>query len=152
MTRGECERPSVVARCSVAAIRPAMVNGKPSLEVDEKKYLLAPFPALPAHVDRSDHSKLAICRWQEPTPVPSRCSTTVAAGIPNNPPRWPEVNTIVKKILRVYKQDAKDWERVVTVDARWPRFSNSPNCHSPSNTSTTGGARATLNASTHIRF
>ena len=31
-----CERPSVVARCPVAAIRPAMVNGKPSLEVDEK--------------------------------------------------------------------------------------------------------------------
>jgi sulfite reductase beta subunit len=24
-----CERPTVVARCPVAAIRPAMVNGKP---------------------------------------------------------------------------------------------------------------------------
>ena len=32
-----CERPSVVARCPVAAIRPALVIGKPSLEVDEKK-------------------------------------------------------------------------------------------------------------------
>ena len=32
-----CERPSVVARCPVAAIRPALVNGKPSLEGDEKK-------------------------------------------------------------------------------------------------------------------
>ena len=32
-----CESPSVVARCHVAAIRPALVNGKPSLEVDEKK-------------------------------------------------------------------------------------------------------------------
>jgi len=31
-----CERPTVVARCPVAAIRPAMVNGKPTLEVDEK--------------------------------------------------------------------------------------------------------------------
>ena len=31
-----CERPSVVARCPVAAIRPAQVNGKPTLEVDEK--------------------------------------------------------------------------------------------------------------------
>ena len=28
-----CERPSVVARCPVAAIRPAMVNGKPSQEI-----------------------------------------------------------------------------------------------------------------------
>ena len=34
------ERPSVVARCPVAAIRPAVVNGKPSLEVDERKVRL----------------------------------------------------------------------------------------------------------------
>ena len=45
-----CERPAVVARCPVAAIRPALVNGKPSLEVDEKKVhllrrLLSPVPA-----------------------------------------------------------------------------------------------------------
>ena len=32
-----CERPTVVARCPVAAIRPALVNGLPSLEVDETK-------------------------------------------------------------------------------------------------------------------
>ena len=32
-----CERPTVVARCPVAAIRPALVDGKPSLEIDEKK-------------------------------------------------------------------------------------------------------------------
>ncbi len=32
-----CERPTVIARCPVAAIRPALVNGKPSLEIDEKK-------------------------------------------------------------------------------------------------------------------
>ena len=30
-----CERPAVVARCPVAAIRPAVVNGKPSLEVGD---------------------------------------------------------------------------------------------------------------------
>ncbi|MGV6850983.1 MAG: dissimilatory-type sulfite reductase subunit beta, partial [bacterium] len=44
-----CERPSVVARCPVAAIRPAMVNGKPSLEVDEKKCICcgACFPPCP---------------------------------------------------------------------------------------------------------
>ncbi len=44
-----CERPSVVARCPVAAIRPALVNGKPSLEVDEKKCICcgACFPPSP---------------------------------------------------------------------------------------------------------
>ena len=27
----------------------------------------------------------------------------VASGLPNNPPRWPEVSEIVKKILYTYK-------------------------------------------------
>ena len=35
-----CERPSVVARCPVAAIRPAQVNGKPSLKLMRKMYML----------------------------------------------------------------------------------------------------------------
>jgi sulfite reductase beta subunit len=49
-----CERPAVVARCPVAAIRPALVNGKPSLEVDEKKCICcgACYPPLPAHADQ----------------------------------------------------------------------------------------------------
>ena len=49
-----CERPAVVARCPVAAIRPAMVNGKPSLEVDEKKCvcLWRLLPAVPADADQ----------------------------------------------------------------------------------------------------
>ncbi|WP_455199907.1 dissimilatory-type sulfite reductase subunit beta, partial [Kaarinaea lacus] len=58
-----CERPSVVARCPVAAIRPAMVNGKPSLEVDEKKCICcgACFPPCPPmQINDPDHSKLAI--------------------------------------------------------------------------------------------
>jgi sulfite reductase beta subunit len=49
-----CERPAVVARCPVAAIRPALVNGKPSLEVDEKKCICcgACFPPRPPHADQ----------------------------------------------------------------------------------------------------
>mgnify|MGYP005666569441 CR=1 FL=1 len=48
----------------------------------------------------------------------------VAAGIPNNPPRWPEATAIVKRILRAYRDDAKDWERINDWVARigWPRF------------------------------
>ena len=49
-----CERPAVVARCPVAAIRPALVNGKPSLEVDEKQVhvLWRLLPSLPADADQ----------------------------------------------------------------------------------------------------
>jgi dissimilatory sulfite reductase (desulfoviridin) alpha/beta subunit len=48
----------------------------------------------------------------------------VAAGLPNNPPRWPEVGAVVKKILAVYKGDARDWERVGEWVERigWPAF------------------------------
>jgi len=58
-----CERPSVVARCPVAAIRPAIVNGKPSLEVDEKKCICCGAcypPCPPMQINDPVHSKLAI--------------------------------------------------------------------------------------------
>ena len=34
----------------------------------------------------------------------------VVANLPNNPPRWPEVAEVVRKILNAYRQNAKDWE------------------------------------------
>jgi len=58
-----CERPAVVARCPVAAIRPALVNGKPSLEVDEKKCICCGAcypPCPPMQINDPEHSKLAI--------------------------------------------------------------------------------------------
>jgi sulfite reductase beta subunit len=91
-----CERPTVVARCPVAAIRPALVNGKPSLEVDEKKCICcgACFP--PARPCRS--TIRSIPSWRSgsaartPTPAASRTfMKMVASGLPNNAPRWPEV-------------------------------------------------------------
>ncbi len=57
-----CERPSVVARCPVATIPPVMVDGKPSLEVDEKKCICYCACFLLAHqctVTDAVHSKLA---------------------------------------------------------------------------------------------
>ena len=58
-----CERPAVVARCPVAAIRPAMVNGKPTLEVDEKKCVCCGAcypPCPPMQINDPEFSKLAI--------------------------------------------------------------------------------------------
>jgi Fe-S-cluster-containing hydrogenase component 2 len=107
-----CERPSVVARCPVAAIRPALVNGKPSLEVDEKKCICCGAcypPCPPMQINDPEHSKFAI--WVGGKNSNARGKPTfmkmVASGIPNNPPRWPEVSAIVKKILYTYKEDAR---------------------------------------------
>jgi len=155
-----CERPAVVARCPVAAIRPALVNGKPTLEVDEKKCMCcgACFPPCPPmQINHPEHSKLAI--WVGGKNSNARAKPTfqklVAAGIPNNPPRWPEVAAIVKKILNVYKNDAKDWERVSDWVARigWPRFFELTELpFTKFHIDNWRGARNSLNASAHIRF
>jgi len=155
-----CERPSVVARCPVAAIRPAVVNGKPSLEVDEKKCICCGAcypPCPPMQINDPEHSKLAI--WVGGKNSNARSKPTfhklVAAGIPNNPPRWPEVSDIVTKILKTYKKDAKDWERVGEWAERigWPRFFELTGLpFTKYHIDDWRGARASLNSSTHIRF
>ncbi len=155
-----CERPSVVARCPVAAIRPAMVNGKPSLEVDEKKCICcgACFPPCPPmQINDPEHTKLAV--WVGGNHSNARSKPTfqklVAAGIPNNPPRWPEATAIVKRILAAYKKDARDWERMNDWVERigWPRFFELTDLpFTKFHIDNWRGARQSLNSSTHIRF
>ena len=160
LVSGVCERPSVVARCPVAAIRPAMVNGKPSLEVDEKKCVCcgACFPPCPPMlINDPEHSKLAIWVGGKHSNARSKPSfhKLVAAGIPNNPPRWPEISEIVLKILKVYKEDAKDWERMGEWAERigWPKFFEKTGLpFTKYHIDTWRGARASLNNSAHIRF
>jgi sulfite reductase beta subunit len=155
-----CERPTVVARCPVAAIRPAMVNGKPSLEVDEKKCICcgACFPPCPPmQINDSEFTKLAV--WVGGNHSNARSKPTfqklVAAGIPNNPPRWPEATKIVKTILACYKEDARDWERMNDWIERigWPRFFEMTGLpFTKFHIDNWRGARQSLNASAHIRF
>ena len=155
-----CERPTVVARCPVAAIRPAMVNGKPSLEVDEKKCICcgACFPPCPPmQINDPENSKFAIWIGGNHSNARSKPSfhKLVAAGLPNNPPRWPEVAAAVKNILKVYKNDAKDWERMNDWVDRigWPRFFELTQLpFTKYHIDNWRGARQSLNASTHIRF
>jgi dissimilatory sulfite reductase beta subunit len=160
LVAGVCERPSVVARCPVAAIRPALVNGKPSLEVDERKCVCCGAcypPCPPMQINDPEHSKLAI--WIGGKNSNARSKPTfqklVAAGLPNNPPRWPEVAALVKKILRCYQEDAKDWERVGEWVERigWARFFELTDLpFTRFHVDNWVGARRTLNQSTHIRF
>ena len=155
-----CERPTVVARCPVAAIRPAVVDGKPTLEVDEKKCICCGAcypPCPPMLINDPIHTTLAI--WVGGNHSNARSKPTfqklVAAGIPNNPPRWPEATAMVKNILKTYKEDAKDWERMNDWIERigWPRFFEKTGLpFTKFHIDDWVGARKSLNASTHIRF
>jgi len=155
-----CERPSVVARCPVAAIRPAVVNGKPTLEVDEKKCICcgACFPPCPPmQINDPEYSKLAIWVGGKHSNARSKpmFHKLVAAGLPNNAPRWPEVGAVVKKILAAYKADANDWERMGEWVDRigWPRFFELTELpFTKYHIDNWRGGRANLNASAHIRF
>jgi sulfite reductase beta subunit len=155
-----CERPAVVARCPVAAIRPAMVNGKPSLEIDERKCMCCGAcypPCPPMQINDAEHNKLAI--WVGGKNSNARSKPTfqkmVAAGLPNNPPRWPEVAAVVKKILQVYKEDGRPYERMSDWVERigWPRFFEKTGLtFTKYLIDDWHGSRAHLNASTHLRF
>jgi sulfite reductase beta subunit len=155
-----CERPSVVARCPVAAIRPALVNGKPSLEVDEKKCMCCGAcypPCPPMQINDPEYTKLAVFVGGKHSNARSKPTfhKLVAAGIPNNAPRWPEAAEIVKTILRVYKEDARDWERVGEWIERvgWPRFFELTNLpFTKYHIDDWRGARGSFNASTHVRM
>jgi sulfite reductase beta subunit len=155
-----CERPAVVARCPVAAIRPAMVNGKPSLEVDEKKCMCCGAcypPCPPMQINGPDSTKLAI--WVGGKHSNARTKPTfhklVVAGLPNNPPRWPEVAEVVKTILYAYKEDARAWERMGEWIDRigWPRFFEMTGmAFTRHHIDNWRGGRSSLNASAHIHF
>ncbi|OIP08311.1 MAG: sulfite reductase, dissimilatory-type beta subunit [Betaproteobacteria bacterium CG2_30_68_42] len=155
-----CERPAVVARCPVAAIRPAMINGKPSLEVDEKKCICCGAcypPCPPMQINDPEFSKFAV--WVGGKNSNARGRPTfmkmVTANLPNNPPRWPEVAAVVKNILYTYKADARPWERLSDWVERigWPRFFEKTGLpFTKYLIDDWRGARANLNASAHVRF
>jgi sulfite reductase beta subunit len=156
----QCERPAVVARCPVAAIRPAMVNGKATLEVDEKKCVCCGAcypPCPPMQINDPVNTKIAIWVGGKHSSTRSRPSfhKLVAAGIENNPPRWPEAAAIVKSILRAYQKDARAWERVGEWIDRvgWPRFFELTGLpFTKYHVDTWRGSRGSLNASSQVRF
>ncbi len=155
-----CERPAVVARCPVAAIRPAMVNGKPSLEVDEKKCVACGAcypPCPPMQINGKDETRIAI--WVGGKHSNARSKPTfhklAVANLPNNPPHWPEVAAIVRKIVATYKADAKHWERMGEWIDRigWNRFFEKTGlAFTKHHLDTWTGARKTMNMSAHVHF
>jgi sulfite reductase beta subunit len=155
-----CELPKVVARCPVAAIRPAVVNDKSSLEVDNEKcmYCGACFGACPAmEINHPEHSKFAIWVGGKNSNARSKPSmmSLVAHNLPNNPPRWPEVTEVVGQILRAFKKEGRPWERMGEWIDRvgWKHFFEVTGLTFDKDMiDSYRNARTTFNQSAHIRF
>ena len=124
-----CDLPKVVAICPAAAIRPAVVNGSPSVEVVPEKCMYCGVchgqcPSM--EIRDADTDTLSI--WVGGKGANTRSGPSLMRlavwGLPNNPPRWPEVSKAVRTILTAYREDAKDWERVGEWIERigWHRF------------------------------
>ena len=153
-----CERPAVIARCPVAAIRPTLVDGKPSLEIDEKKCICCGAcypPCPPMQINSAESTKIAI--WVGGKHSNARSKPTfhklVVANLPNNPPRWPEVAEVVKTILYAYKEHGRDWERLGEWIERigWPRFFELTGlAFTKHHLDDWHGARTSLNAAAHV--
>lgn len=124
-----CELPKVVAICPVAAIRPQKMDGKDSLEVVGEKCMYCgachgQCPSMEIRDPKTDTLSIFVGGKSANTRSGPQFMKLATWGIPNNPPRWPEVSAAVKTILEAYRTGAKDWERIADWIERigWKRF------------------------------
>jgi len=124
-----CEIPNVVASCPTAAIRPATVDGKPSVEVDEERCMFCAncfsvCPAMTLNDPINDGLSIWVGGKVSNARVEPMFSKLAIPYLPNNPPRWPEVTGAVRTIVEVWADGARKYERMGEFIARigWPRF------------------------------
>ena len=124
-----CEIPNVVASCPTAAIRPATVDGHPSVEVDENLCMFCAncytvCPSMPLSDPLNDGVSIWVGGKVSNARVEPMFSKLAIPYLPNNPPRWPEVVQAIHKIVEVWAKGARKYERMGEFINRigWPRF------------------------------
>jgi sulfite reductase beta subunit len=124
-----CEIPNVIASCPTAAIRPATVDGQPTVEIDEENCMFCAncFSVCPA-LPMADALNDGVSIWVGGKVSNARSEPTFSKlaipFLPNNPPRWPEVVGAVRNIVEVWHKNARNFERMGEFINRigWPRF------------------------------
>ena len=124
-----CEIPSVSASCPTAAIRPATVDGHPSVEVTAEQCMFCAncFTVCPA-MTLNDPENDGISIWVGGKVSNARhepmFSKLAIPYLPNTPPRWPEVTGAVKNLVEVWAKNARKYERMGEWIERigWPKF------------------------------
>ncbi|MBI2838749.1 MAG: dissimilatory-type sulfite reductase subunit beta [Acidobacteria bacterium] len=123
-----CEIPTTIASCPTGAVRPATVDGKPSLEIIEEQCVLcgnccAVCPSMSLN-DPGDGISIWVGGKVSNARREPMFSKLAIPYLPNNPPRWPEVVSAVKNLVEVYAAHARRFERMGEWIERigWPRF------------------------------
>jgi sulfite reductase beta subunit len=124
-----CEVPTTVASCPTGAIVPKTVEGVQSVEVVEEKCMFCGncytmCPAMPLANSLNDGVSIWVGGKVSNARSAPKFSKLAVPWLPNNPPRWPEVVEVVKKITEVWAKNARKYERMGEFIDRigWPRF------------------------------
>ena len=91
-----CEVPTLIASCPTGAIRPATVDGKPSVEVIEEQCMYCGncytvCPAMPMNDPENDGISIWVGGKVSNARTAPKFTKLAIPFLPNNPPRWPEV-------------------------------------------------------------
>ena len=154
-----CEVPKVVAICPVAAIRPKIVDGKQSVEVVDEKCMYCgachgQCPAMEIRDSDTDTISIFVGGKSSSTRKGPSFMKLAVFGLPNNPPRWPEVTEAVDRILNAYRKGAKPYERIGEWIDRvgWPRFFEETGFEfTKYHIDDSASARSTFNMSSQVR-
>jgi len=124
-----CEIPSVSASCPTAAIRPAEVDGNPSVEIIEDRCMFCAncftvCPAMPIADPENDGVSIWVGGKVSNARTEPKFSKLAIPFLPNNPPRWPEVTTAIKDLVELWAANANKYERMGDWIERigWPKF------------------------------
>jgi len=124
-----CEIPTVVASCPTAAIRPATVDGHPSVEVIEENCMFCAncytvCPSMPLNDPLNDGISLWVGGKVSNARHEPMFSKLAVPFIENDPPRWPEVTSTIRNIVEVWAKGARRYERMGEWIERigWPKF------------------------------
>lgn len=153
-----CEIPKVIAICPVAAIRPATIDGKTTVDVVDEKCMYCgachgQCPAMEIRDSETDTISLFVGGKSASTRSGPSFMKLATWGIPNNPPRWPEVTEALDKVLNAYREGGKPYERIGEWIDRigWPKFFDKTGfAFTKYHIDDTG--RSTLNMSAHTRI
>jgi sulfite reductase beta subunit len=129
LMKTQCEIPSTVASCPTGAIRPATVDGKPTVEVIEERCMFCAncYTVCPA-MTLNDPENDGLSIWVGGKVSNARhipmFSKLAVPFIPNEPPRWPSTVKAVKNIVETYAKHAQRFERMGEWIERigWPKF------------------------------